>query len=180
MLLGVLVTNVMESRFGLTPIFIYYSQLTQFPIFPIGICIYAVSMRGESQHIRRVFAIAAVWIAFALWGKMHFGLTTRPYFWIQIFLFALLIHGFIKKRVRLPWFSGLGAKSYSIYLFHFSVIKVLSALLPETWHFGLFAYFAFMLVVLFVSSMIGQLSMNTFEKWSSQLSAWIVARNSFR
>jgi peptidoglycan/LPS O-acetylase OafA/YrhL len=176
LLLGVAVTTWLESRFDLPTIFLYYSQLTQFPIFPVGICIYFFSVRGERQHLRLLAAIAVTWLGLAFVGKFLFGLNTRPFFWFQIALFGLLIHFFVTQRIHLKWLAFLGAQSYSMYLFHFAVIDALAMLLPAGWHTGATAFAVFLAAVLIASSLLGKISMLTFEKWSNRAGQAIVAK----
>ena len=176
LVLGVAMTTFVERFLAPDPIFVYYSLLTQFPIFPIGMFIYAVAMRGEQCNPWQVAAIAAAWLGVAFIGKVVFDLDTRPYFWVQVALFALFIHVIIRRGIHVAILSLMGTLSYSMYLFHFAIIDVFAMFTPPEWRDGTLSFVTFLVLVLVATTAAAKMSGVTLEQWSSDMARAVIAR----
>ena len=178
LVLGVVATALIERRFDPDPSFMYYCLLTQFPIFPVGMFVYAVAMRDEPVDWRQVALIAAAWLAIAFAGKYLFGLNTRPFFWLQIALFAGVVGIVIRRGISIPGLSLAGTLSYSMYLFHFAIIDVLAMTAPPEWRVGTLACVNYFLLVLVVTMAAAKISGVTLERWSSNAARALIERTS--
>jgi len=176
LVLGVAMTALIERFMPLDPGFMYYSMLTQFPIFAVGMFVYRASMRPEPLDLRLVGAITVAWLAIALVGKYGLGLNTRPVFWIQVALLAGSICFVIRRGVHLGMLSYIGNLSYSMYLFHFAVIDVFARLISAGHREGNAVYLLALLLVMVATSAVSKLSGVTFERWSSQIARVAIAR----
>jgi len=176
LLIGVIGSGLLEHFFQLPPLFIYYSQLTQFPIFPIGICIYMLSFRRQLDNEFWVLAQIVLWIVFSFSAHYLLKIETRPFFWTPIFIFAATLYLFVRRKISLPFFSELGTLSYSMYLFHFAIIFLFDRFIPLEWRGNAVAFAAFFFFILMISALVGKLSRATFERWSSIVAKKLVAR----
>jgi len=176
LVLGVIVTSLIERFVPLDPRFLYACMLTQFPIFAIGMALYYVTMQPGPFAWRSMGAIAAAWLAFAVVGKYAFGLEARPVFWLQVALLAAFVYLMIRRSWHLRVLSFIGNLSYSMYLFHFAVIDLLVRLIPSERRDGTAMYLCMFLLVVVVTSGVAKLSSLTFEAWSSAISRAIIAR----
>jgi peptidoglycan/LPS O-acetylase OafA/YrhL len=176
LVLGVGVTAFAERSLALDPLFVYYSLLTQFPIFPVGMFVYAVAMRGERCNPWHVAAVAAAWLGVAFVGKYVFELNTRPFFWLQVALFALLIYVMIRRGIHTAALSLMGTLSYSMYLFHFAIIDVFAMFTPPEWRDGTLSYVSFLALVLVATTAAAKMSGVTLERWSSDLARAVITR----
>lgn len=176
LVLGVAATAILERVFGLDPLFLYYSLLTQFPIFPIGMFVYQVALRHEHANVLGIAGIAAAWLLIAFAGKYAFGLGARPAFWVQVFLFAGLIWVMIRHGLHVKALSYVGNLSYSMYLFHFAIIDAAMGLVESELREGTFAYLVASAFVVAATVAVAKLSAVTFEKWSSQIGRTVIAR----
>ena len=171
---SVFLTDYLKEKYALSDIFIYYSQLTQLPIFALGICTYSLCFRKKTNHTYKITSLIVIWLSLAFIGKFVAHLNTRPFFWCQNFIFSSIIYIFIWKNYHINWISNLGKKSYAMYLFHFFVIKVMSLATPGDWHTGILNYAIFFIITVTTSSLIANISAITVEKWSSEIcSFWI-------
>ena len=178
LVLGVVATTLLERLFSPPPLFMYYSLLTQFPIFLVGMFVYAVAMGGETVDWRRVALIALGWLAVAFAGKYVAGLNTRPFFWLQIALFAMAVGVVIRRGVYVPGLSLAGTLSYSMYLFHFAVIELLALHAPPEWRVGTLACVKSFALVLVITMAAAKMSGVTFERWSSDAARAFIGRSS--
>jgi peptidoglycan/LPS O-acetylase OafA/YrhL len=176
LVLGVAVTAYVEHVFAPDPTFVYYSLLTQFPIFPVGMFVYAVSMRGDRCNVWHVVAITCVWLGIAFAGKYVLGMNTRPFFWLQVALFAATIYVVVRRRAHVPVLSYAGTLSYSMYLFHFAIIDTLVMFAPREWREGTLFYVTFLALTLVATIAAAKISGSTLERWSSDLARAVIAR----
>jgi len=176
LVLGVGLTLYVERVFAPDPTFVYYSLLTQFPIFPIGMFVYAVAMRGDRCDAWRVGAIAGAWLGIAFAGKYALGLNTRPFFWLQVALFAAAIYAVVRRRGHVPVLSFMGTLSYSMYLFHFAIIDTFVMFTPREWREGTFFYVIFLALALAATIAAAKISGVTLERWSSDLARAVISR----
>jgi exopolysaccharide production protein ExoZ len=167
LVLGIILTTIIVSLYSPPPIFIYYSLLTQFPIFIIGMVVYKLCIDFQKNEIIFMIAIALIWLIFAFVGKYAYEINTRPFFWLQIFLFALMMYYFFKRRINFWALSQIGTLSYSMYLFHFAIIDFMVLYIPHSWKGSGFAYLGFFAIITIISSLVGKLSHLTFERWST-------------
>jgi len=163
LLLGVAGTYVAEGFGSGEPyaIFLYYSFLTQLPIFPIGMFVYATTHRQASPKPIQTSLLIMLWLLIAFIAKGEFHLTARPFLWLEIALLA----GFVWCSIHWSWgsrfLSFLGRLSYSMYLFHFAVLYFLERLFGDGWPFPIgFA------ATLSATILIAKLSQQSAEKWS--------------
>ena len=176
LVLGVGLTTYVERAFAPDPTFVYYSLLAQFPIFPVGMFVYAVAMRGDRCDAWRVIGIACAWLGIAFAGKYALGLNARPFFWLQVALFAGAIHLIVRHRAHVPVLSFMGTLSYSMYLFHFAIIDTFVMFTPREWREGTFFYVTFLVLVLVATIAAAKISGVTLERWSSDLARTVISR----
>ena len=176
LVLGVGTTTFLERSVAPDPIFLYYSLLTQFPIFPIGMFVYAVAMRGDRCDAWQVAGIAGAWLAIAFAGKYLLGLDTRPFFWLQVALFAGAIYLVVRHGIHVPGLSLMGTLSYSMYLFHFAIIDTFTMFAPLEWREGTIFYVCFLALVLVATVAAAKISGVTLERWSSDLARTVISR----
>lgn len=150
--------------------FLYYSMLTQLPIFPLGMFIHAVTLGRRTVALRHTLAIAALWIATAFAAKLLLGLTSRPVFWMQIALLALLVWSALHWGIGQRALAWLGRLSYSMYLFHFAVLYGLEQLFGTAW-----PYSVGLAATLLATVAIALLSQRTAEKWSQEVGRRVIS-----
>jgi exopolysaccharide production protein ExoZ len=163
LLLGVMGTAIGE-RFGSGEqysTFLYYSFLTQLPIFPIGMFVYSLALRESKLDVLPAFAVISLWLMVAFTGKFFFHLTTRPFFWCEVLLLATLVDAAVRWNLQMRILGFFGQLSYSMYLFHFAVLFFLERQFGKLWPF----WFG-LLVALAVTAILAMLSRATAEKWS--------------
>ena len=142
-------------------LFLYYSLLTQFPVFLIGLLVYWVGVRRWQPRLGPMLSVAGAWLAIALAGKFAYGLTSPPFVWVEIAALALAMVPIISLGAGNVALAYVGRLSYSMYLFHFAVIAGL-----EQW-FGPKLPFALALIATLAGTLaIGVVSQRTAEKWS--------------
>ena len=178
LVLGVVATALLERSLNPDSSFMYYSLLTQFPIFPVGMFVYAVAMRGEPVAWRNVWLIALGWLAVAFAGKYALGLNTRPFFWLQISLLAIVVGVVVRRGIRVPGLSLAGTLSYSMYLFHFAIIDMLALSVPPEWRVGTMACIIAFTFVLVATMAAAKMSSVTLERWSSDAARALIERAS--
>lgn len=161
--LGVLLTHLL-IRFDSgehMSLFLYYSLLTQFPVFLVGMLVYWGAIRRVPLPLARIAAIAALWLATALVGKYVFNMTSRPFFWIEVGLLALVTCLVLIRQFSNAALAFMGRLSYSMYLFHFAVIVVVEKLAGTS-----LPFLAAAATTLLTTIAIGMLSQRTAERWS--------------
>jgi exopolysaccharide production protein ExoZ len=111
--------------------FLYFSLLTQLPVFLLGMAIYPIAMTSQKINLLGVLAVAGAWLMTAAIAKT-FGLHGRPFFWLIVFAFAAITVIVCRRRLSCPVLEAFGRRSYSMYLLHFPIVHGLSTpgLLP--------------------------------------------------
>lgn len=165
-------TWLIRRHFNIDETVLYYSLLTQLPIFVLAMASFDMLFSGARLPVFHVAAIAAVWIAAALLGKW-LNWPTRPALWAEVVL-MLVLTATVLKRYESRALAFLGRISFSAYLFHFAVIDVLVLVLPSepsisTFIIGIFLTIGFTAFVAWVSA-------RTLEAWSVELGRFIVDR----
>lgn len=155
---------------------LYYSLLTQLPIFVAAMALFAMLFPTEGQVPLATLAIVvAIWAAAALAGRA-LGWPTRPGLWAEVVL-MLLFASVVLRRVEWPFFAFLGRISYSAYLFHFAVIDVVAAWLPRRSDAANVADFGIALAIIGVATIaVAWVSSRTLEAWSVDLGRFLVAK----
>jgi exopolysaccharide production protein ExoZ len=156
-------------------LWLYYSLLTQMPVFLVGMGVYAAWRGRTGQSYWRLALVVLLWLAVAAALKQA-GWMGRPFLWLQVVLMATIVHA----ALRTGWYFGplawMGRLSYSMYLSHFAVLAVLISAWPATAREGLGAYAAALTTCLTLTLAISAVSQRTLERWTSKLGAsW--ARN---
>jgi peptidoglycan/LPS O-acetylase OafA/YrhL len=152
--------------------FLYYSPLTQLPVFLIGMHIYHRVHSGPS--VTREVAIGLAWLLMALVAK-HYGWPGRPVFWVAVFILAVGLWFSARYHLGVKLLQFFGRLSYSMYLVHFAVLDLVVLMLPRTSSIGL----AFALVTAGAVA-VGLLSYRTGERWSQDLARQLVLLSSCR
>ncbi|NDY93899.1 acyltransferase family protein [Ideonella livida] len=162
--------------------FLYYSLLTQLPVFAVGMALFALLQQPPGQRRaawRRLLPMLAVWLGLAFAGKAM-GLLTRPFFWLQVFMLAAGLAWTLQRGWAWAPLRALGRWSYSIYLFHFFLLDTVALLWPvaaprASWH-----YLPALGMVLALSALAGWASARTLEAWSQGAGraavAWLARR----
>jgi exopolysaccharide production protein ExoZ len=159
-------------REAVDEIVVYYSLLTQLPIFVVAMALFAMLFESDRLPLRTLLVVAAVWMAVAVLGKTQ-GWPTRPGLWVEI-VGMLLFTAVMLKRFEWPFFAFLGRISYSAYLFHFAVIDLLAPLLPRA---GGYAIFGLGLVGVGLGTIaVAWTASRTLEAWSVDLGRYLVKR----
>jgi exopolysaccharide production protein ExoZ len=173
LLLGLVGTAICE-RFGSGEeysTFLYYSFLTQLPIFPIGMFVYSLAHRDAAIRLPPTLAIVVLWLSVAFMGKYALHITARPYFWCEVFLFALLVDVSMRWNLQSRLLAFFGRLSYSIYLFHFAVLYFLEREFGNHW-----PYWVGLPVALAVTALLAMISRATAEKWSQDAARTLIKR----
>ena len=170
--LGILGTSIAE-RFGSGDhfaIFLYYSMLTQFPIFPIGMFVYASTLSSERIRLLDTTAIVVLWLAIAFIGKFMFSLNSRPFFWVQIAVLAVIVWSAIRWGLGARALAYIGKLSYSMYLSHFAILYF-----EERMFGNRLSYILGLLGTLLGTVTIAIVSQKTAEKWSQDVGRRVIA-----
>ena len=147
-------------------LFLYYSMLTQFAIFPMGMLIYSLRLRGDAFATWSGLAVLCTWLLLAVWGRQMGGLT-RPHLWLEVFVLAGVV-ALGLGRLKSSWLAFAGRISYSGYLFHFAVIDLVVLALPEAWRRGNLGFAVALVATLVMTGMVAWLSSRTLEAWSTR------------
>jgi exopolysaccharide production protein ExoZ len=172
-LLGLIGTAIAE-RFGggeAYSTFLYYSFLTQLPIFPIGMFVYEITQKEVSANKSYIAVYAMLWLTVALIAKLAFHLTSRPLFWLEVMVLAFMVGCAIRWNVATNWLAYVGRLSYSMYLFHFAVLYFLERAFGNSW-----SYSIGMAITLAITIAIAAISQATAERWSQDLGRYLIAR----
>ena len=163
---------VLLHRYAVDEIVVYYSLLTQLPIFVVAMALFGMLFDGGRVPLRTLLVVAALWTGIAILGKTQ-GWPTRPGLWAEI-VGMLLFAAVMLKRFEWPGFAFLGRISYSAYLFHFAVIDLFSTRLP---HAAGFAGFGLGVVGVGLGTIaVAWASSRTLEAWSVDLGRYLVKR----
>ncbi len=150
-------------------IFLYYSYLTQLPIFPIGMFVYGLSHREVTLTRTDIGIWVAVWLVVALVARVGFHLTSRPLFWFQVMVLAAAVGSSIRWNWATKWLAYVGRLSYSMYLFHFAVLFFLERIFGNGW-----SYLVGMAATLSITIAIAVVSQATAERWSQELARYLI------
>jgi exopolysaccharide production protein ExoZ len=173
--LGVIATAAVDRLLSPPPLFLYYSLLTQFSIFPIGIFLYGTSMKRIDVDPRTGRMVVAGWVITAFSGRYLLGIDTHPFFWIEVGILATMVFFAIRRRLYLKSLSFIGGISYSMYLFHFAVVDLIKEFAPAAWGEGNFHFLAALILSVAATSAVAKLSGLTFETWSSMLARKLIS-----
>ena len=176
LLIGVAATAWIERVYAPDQNFVYYSMLTQLPIFPLGMYVYATLMGRERCDIRWFVAVVFAWLTVAFVGKYVFDLNTRPFFWLQVALFGALISIVLERRLHVGLLSLMGTLSYSMYLFHFAIIDVVAMMAPREWRDGTPMYLSLFAATLVLTMVAAKISALSVERWSTGAARAVIAR----
>jgi exopolysaccharide production protein ExoZ len=160
LLVGVGVETLLQ-RAGANSDFLYYSPFTQFPVFLVGMQVYALNS-GLVTSWRGPALTMVGWIASALVLR-HFGFEARPIFWAGIAFMAVAMWAVIRWSISVGALRLFGRFSYSMYLAHFAMIQVLLALVSPG-----FPYLIAFALVLLATTLFAWLSFHTAERWSQR------------
>jgi exopolysaccharide production protein ExoZ len=149
--------------------YLYYSFLTQLPIFPIGMFVHSLADRDAGIRLPPTLAIVALWLVVAFMGKYAVHLTARPFFWCEVFMLALLLDVSIRWKLQSRFLAFFGRLSYSIYLLHFAVLYFLEKEFGNRW-----AYWVGLPVALAVTASLAMISSVTAEKWSQDAARTLI------
>jgi exopolysaccharide production protein ExoZ len=139
--------------------FLYFSMLTQIPVFLLGIVVY----QGASRHtVIGAVGMAMVWLTLAYAFKALLGLPGRPGLVLPVLCLAALLWLALHFDLHFEPLAFLGRMSYSVYLFHFLVIRQVSEV--TGWNLHHTHFWPALLTVLGVSMAIGEISRSTLEK----------------
>ena len=149
--------------------FLYYSFLTQLPIFPIGMFVYGVTHQETTLSRNYIGAWVVLWLVIAVVAKLTFHWTSRPLFWFEVMTLAALVGSSIRWNLATKWLAYIGRLSYSMYIFHFAVLYFLERIFGNGWSYliGLITTFA-------ITIAIAAVSQATAERWSQELARYIV------
>jgi peptidoglycan/LPS O-acetylase OafA/YrhL len=163
---------LLKREFAVDETVIYYSLLTQLPIFVVAMALYTVLFSGKPAPVKTALVIGIAWGAIAWLGR-SMGWPTRPGLWAEIVLMLGFAAAILQRHEWRP-LAFLGRISYSAYLFHFAVIDLLALCLP---HSGGLATFALGLAGTLVGTIaVAWLSSRTLEAWAVDLGRSLVAR----
>jgi exopolysaccharide production protein ExoZ len=163
---------VLLHRYGVDEIVVYYSLLTQLPIFVVAMALFKMLFDAGPRSLRTPIAVAVIWMAIAILGK-HLGWPTRPGLWAEV-IGMLLFAAVMLKRFEWRFFAFLGRISYSAYLFHFAVIDLLAAWLPHATGFASFGRGLGLVAIGTIA--VAWASSRTLEAWAVDLGRHLVRR----
>jgi len=146
--------------------FLYYSMLTQLPVFLLGMALYSVVMAKEKVSWKVVVPVVLGWILVAFAGK-KLGILSRPFFWIEVFLLGGGIALVILRGWSFKPFEFLGRLSYSVYLFHFAVLDLVVIPLSGRFFHGIPDYLFGLALTTALTSAVAWVSGKTLESWST-------------
>jgi len=170
LIVGIGVETLLK-QFGAPDMFLYYSPLTQFPVFAIGMYVYHLLHRPEECRLGHNLGLALVWLVTAALVKQA-GLEGRPFFWLSMALWGVVVALFVRHHIAIFPLTFFGRISYSMYLVHFAVIELIAtrfgAALPSL--LGI-------ILIIAASALLAYLSFISAEVWSQQLGRRLVRRS---
>ena len=155
-------------------VFLYYSLLTQLPVFVVGMVVYSLAVERESVPWATLAVTSVCWLVVAWIIRAQGGLG-RPAFWFEVFLmavFSALIIGRFESRIL----AFAGRFSYSAYLFHFAVLGLLSLAVPRRLHQGPAAFAIAFALTCLGTTVIAWVSSKTLEASSIAYGRKLVKR----
>ena len=167
-LLGTAMAERLGSGDGYA-IFLYYSFLTQLPIFPIGMFVYGVTHQEVTLSKKYIGAWIILWLVIAVIAKLKFHWNSRPLFWFEVMVLATAVGSSIRWNLATKWLAYVGRLSYSMYLFHFAVLYFLERIFGNGWSFAFG-----MATTLAITIAIAAVSQATAERWSQELGRYLI------
>jgi exopolysaccharide production protein ExoZ len=167
-LLGTTVAERLGSGYSYST-FLYYSFLTQLPIFPIGMFVYGVTHREVTVSRTYIGAWIILWLVIAVVAKLKFHWTSRPLFWFEVTVLASVVGSSMRWNLGTKWLAYIGRLSYSMYIFHFAVLYFLERIFGNSWSFSFG-----MATTLAITIAIAAVSQATAERWSQKLGRYLV------
>jgi peptidoglycan/LPS O-acetylase OafA/YrhL len=149
--------------------FLYYSFLTQFPIFSIGMFVYGVTHREVTLSTSCIGTWVILWLVIAVVAKLKFHWTSRPLFWFEVMVLSAAVGSSIRWNLANRWLAYVGRLSYSMYLVHFAVLYFLERIVGNGW-----SYSFGMITTLAITIAIAAISQATAERWSQELARYLV------
>ncbi len=163
---------LIRLQWGVDETVLYYSLLTQLPIFVLAMAMFAALFSADRIPLLHATAIFVTWAAVGIAGKWM-NWPTRPGMWAEVVL-MLALTALVLQRFEVRPLAFLGRISFSAYLFHFAVIDVLALLLPTSRGF---ATFAIGLTLTWAGTIgVAWISARTLEAWSTALGRVLVVR----
>jgi peptidoglycan/LPS O-acetylase OafA/YrhL len=136
--------------------FIYFSLLTQLPVFLVGMAIYDTAIAEKLKVPWLLVGVCGIWAVFSIVAG-RLGMLARPGFWLPVFILAAAV-AVLASRWNNFWLEWVGQKSYSVYLFHFAVVELVGALFGDFARSGPLGF----LMALFIS-ISGALAVGSFS-----------------
>ena len=155
-------------------LFLYYSLLTQLPVFLVGMVVYSVSVKRESASLLVAASVLVLWMAIAALARMH-DWPGRPGFWGEVVLMAVFASVII-GRFESRFLAFAGRFSYSAYLFHFAVLDLVGLSVPADMHRGAWQFAAALVVTCLGTGVVAWGSSKTLESWSIAYGRSLVRR----
>ncbi len=167
---------LLEGGTGIDSTVLYYSLLTQLPIFVAAMALFEMLFSdGVPPPLATLAIVSAIWAIAALAGRAQ-EWPTRPGLWAEVAL-MLLFAAIALKRFEWTFFAFLGRISYSAYLFHFAVIDLVVAWLPRGSDGANLVDFSIALAIIGSATIVvAWISSRTLEAWSVSLGRHLVAR----
>jgi exopolysaccharide production protein ExoZ len=155
--------------------FLYFSLLTQLPVFLIGMAIYPIAITSQTVNLPYLLAVAGIWLALAAMAKA-LGLYGRPFFWLIVFALAAMTVITCRLRLNNQVLEAFGRRSYSMYLLHFPIVYGLSTPglleIDPQWLGGWPRYLAALLLTLVLTFTFASV---TYRYVEATLSRWAAA-----
>ncbi len=155
-------------------LFLYYSLLTQLPIFIVGMVVYSLSVKREPLPRATTAIVLLAWIAIAEVARAR-GWLGRPGLWGEVALLAAF-SGIVIGRFESRFLAFAGRFSYSAYLFHFAVLDLIGLCVPEPMHHGLGAFTSALIATCLGTGIVAWISSKTLESWSIAYGRSLVRR----
>jgi len=163
--------------------FIYFSFLSQLPVFCVGIMTYHVFMKYEHIKDRRLgsFLLLCVLVLWCVLLKVEtYKNLFPPYvlYGITFGMFAMALHFNPVKICVNAFFQWLGRISFSIYILHFEVINLLKTKFFYEGFIleGNLGFWCALLVVVFLSAAVAHLTYSFIEKPGINLGKSLIDR----
>lgn len=150
--------------------FLYFSMLTQLPVFLIGIVVFRTSTARDATAA--LFGgCLALFLAYAF---KHVGMAGRPGFMLPVLALALALASALRLDISFSFLSFVGRMSYSVYLIHFLVIDYVGRL--THWNDHQSSFGLSLLLVMTISIALGELSRRTIETYCGRLASRLVKK----
>jgi len=152
--------------------FIYFSLLTQLPVFLVGMAIFETATSEKFAPPWVLVGVCCIWVVFAVVAG-RLGFLARPGFWLPVFILAAFV-AVLASRWSHYWLESVGQKSYSIYLFHFAIVELVGFLLGGFARSGLFGFLTALMVSIGGALVVGTLSAKYLESASARFGSYLL------